>query len=91
MERLICDINLGGSTSQFLDYNDRCSTKEAFAENVAKALMHNAKTKPTKIARRFGCLIALSMIQVSRDGDENMLNCVIAGFELVEQRLIRSE
>ena len=75
MNRLTCDIRLGGSTSQFLTYNKRVNSREQFVENVISAIIYRAKTKPYKQARRSVCLIGLIYDQL--DGDEYLLDVVI--------------
>lgn len=59
MKSLICDIRLGGSTSQFLTCGQRNLPKTEFINSIKKALSYRARTIPTKIARRFGCLIGV--------------------------------
>ncbi len=80
MEKLHCDIKLGGCTKQFLTYGKRVDNKEDFILAINKALYYRAKTKPEKLARRFGCLIGITYNQL--DGDEYILDCIIAAFNL---------
>ena len=51
------DVQLGSSTKQFLEYGRRNYSEEEFVACIKKALMNQAKTHPTKIARRLGSLI----------------------------------
>ena len=58
---LSCDITLGSSTKQFLEYHERNSSKETFIEVLKQALRYRAKTKPYLMARRLACLVGISI------------------------------
>lgn len=82
---LPCDIHLGSSTAQFLTYHERNSTETEFINALKKALSYKAKTKPTKMARRLGCLIGLTYDKL--DGNNYILSCIITAFTQLEQEL----
>ena len=82
MQSLVCDINLGGSTYQYLDWSKRNLSKAAFVGALTKALSYRAKTRPKKLAKRFGCLIGI--IYSEFNGDAYLLDCVIEAFHKVE-------
>ncbi len=82
---LHCDIHLGNSTAQFLTYHKNNSTETVFVEALKKALAYKAKTKPTKMARRLGCLIGLTYDKLN--GDSYILNCIITAFTQLEQEM----
>ena len=82
MEMITCDIRLGGSTTQYLDWSKRNLTKEQFVDSLTRALSYRSKTTPKKLAKRFGCLIGL--IYSEFNGDEYLLDCVIAAFHRIK-------
>jgi len=77
MKKLICDIQLGGSTRQWVDYNERSLSDESLVANFKKAISYRAKTKPFKVAKRVGCLFGI--IQGMSEGikKERLLDCLI--------------
>lgn len=79
MQKLICDITLGGSTTQFLEWHKRNSNQDQFIYVLNKALYYRAKTKPVKLASRLGALIGLVYDQF--EGDSYMLDCIITAFQ----------
>ena len=79
MKVLICDIQLGGSTSQFLTYHKRNSTKEEFILCLLKAIKYRAKTRPAKQARRAASLIGLCMDKFPND--EEMLDIIVESIQ----------
>lgn len=78
MNYLTCDIKLGGSTSQYLDWSKRNLSRAEFIDSLVKALGYRSKTVPKKLARRFGCLIGI--IYSEFNGDDYLLDCVIEAF-----------
>lgn len=77
-QTLRCDIDLGGSTEQFLDYGLRNYNEQQFIDSINRALYYRAKTKPKKLAQRFGCL--LSIAHTKYDNNDYLLDCIIAAF-----------
>ena len=76
MQRLTCDIKLGGCTSQFLEWHKRNTSKPEFINALISAITYKAKTLPHKQARRAACLIGLVYDQL--DADEYLLDCIIS-------------
>lgn len=83
--RLPCDIHLGGSTAQFLNWGKENLSKEEFIESIKSALISKARTKPLVMSRRLACLIGLTYDKLS--ADTYILDCVIAAFYKVEMEL----
>lgn len=79
-----CDIKLGGSTAQFLQWHGRNSDDREFIDAVKAALTYRAKTKPVKMANRAACLTGLAATTCS--DVPRILDCVCAAInELKEQ------
>ena len=75
MKRLTCDIQLGGSTSQYISWSKRNLTREEFVANLIKRLTYRAKTVPSKFGLR--CAAMVGIIYDQFDGDEYLLDIVI--------------
>ena len=75
MKTLQCDIKLGGSTKQYLDYQRRNETYEQAVKNITKALVYKCKTVPATYGTRTAALIGLVYDQFG--GDEYLLDMVI--------------
>jgi len=75
MKKLHCDIQLGGSSSQYLKWNKTNSTKEEFIKSLTKQLTHNAKTIPSKYATR--CASIMGIIYDKFNGDPYLLDVLI--------------
>jgi len=84
MNKLQCDIKLGGSTTQFLTYGKRQSSEKEFIRSINKALYYRAKTRPKKLATRLACLIGITYDQL--DGDQYILDCIISAFYLKDSK-----
>lgn len=82
MNYLTCDIKLGGSTYQYLDWGKRNLSRTEFITSLVKALGYKSKTVPKKLARRFGCLIGI--IYSEFNGDDYLLDCVIEAFNTLK-------
>lgn len=76
MNMLTCDIQLGGSTTQFLEWQKRNVTKQEFIACIKNAITYRAKTLPYKQARRAACLIGVTYDQLG--GDTYILDCICA-------------
>ena len=83
--RLPCDISLGGSTSQWLDWSLRNLGREEFAQQVSNALLHRARTRPAKYGRRCASLIGLVYDQFN--GNPRLLDIIIEGIHKAEAEL----
>ena len=59
MVRLRCDIELGGSTTQYLEWADRNISSSDFVDSLKKQLQYKAKTKPALMAKRSAVLVSL--------------------------------
>lgn len=87
MIRLQCDIQLGGSTAQYLSYNLRNSSKEQFIKGLEKSLSYRAKTKPFKMATRLAALIGL--VYDEFNGDEYLLDVIITAFNNIKNKSLQ--
>ena len=86
MKRLICDIQLGGSTKQFLTWNKSNLSRSEFVETLKGALCYRAKTKPTKIARRMTALTGVILTDLQGEQDY-YLDVLIEAFTELEKEL----
>ena len=87
MNRLTCNIQLGGSTKQYLTWCKRNLSYDRFEESLIKQLEYRAKTRPTKIARRLACLIGLIYEEFEVSEQAFYLDIVISAFSKVEKSL----
>lgn len=74
MVKLQCDIELGGSTAQYLDWADRNISSSDFVDSLKKQLQYKAKTKPALMAKRSAVLMGLMFTEFP--GNDRMLNCL---------------
>lgn len=85
MKKLICDIQLGGSTKQYLTWSKANLTREKFVNTLALALVSRAKTKPVRMAKRSAGLIGVVYDQL--EGDEFYLDVIIEAIQKTEKLL----
>jgi len=85
MKILTSDINLGGSTLQFLTWGKRNLSKIEFIRSIELNLKFKAKTKPTRIARRLASLVGVTYDLLK--GDDYTLDCIIEAFNRVEKEM----
>lgn len=71
---LLCDIQQGGSTTQYLDWGKRNLSRDNYISRFKDSIQSRAKTKPAKQALRTACLMA--NIYDRFDGDQYMLECL---------------
>lgn len=64
METINCDLNLGGSTKQLIEWNIRNNVS---AEVFAKHIRAYCKTIPEVMARRCACLIGIAATELDSD------------------------
>lgn len=85
MKKLICDITLGGSTKQYLTWSKANLSEEKFINNLAKALLFKARTKPITMAKRSAALIGIVYDQL--EGESFYLDIVISAIYEAESIL----
>lgn len=74
MAVLRCDIQMGGSTTQYLAWHLRNSSDEAFIASLILSIRHRAKTKPQLQARRVGSLMGIALTYFK--DEPRVLNCL---------------
>ena len=82
MKRLVCDIRLSGSTSQFLKWHIENSQRDQFVNAITSAITYRAKTLPYKQAKRSACLMGLIYDQFG--GNEYLLDVLIEAVNKLE-------
>ncbi len=89
MSRLPCEIQLGGSTKQYLEWDKRNLTKEQCVEHIKGSLQNKCRTNPARMAVKAASLIGV--VYDLLDGDEWLLDCICAALsELRKEEKERS-
>ena len=81
---LLCDIQLGGSTKQYLEWNKKNRTESEFIGAIEKSLLHKAKTKPALMATRSAALIGVTYDLL--DGDSYILDCICSAIRNIGKK-----
>lgn len=84
---LTCDIRLGGSTKQYLEWCKRNLLEEDFVASLEASLLNRAKTRPAKLARRLGSLIGIIVTEYTGHERDYYLDVTISAFSNAEKTL----
>ncbi len=80
--QLLCDLTLGGSTRQLIEYN---VWNDIPAANLATQICYMSKTRPARAMKRAAALIGVVYDQMN--GEERYLDYVIEAIKIAERRL----